>query len=142
MTLLLDTHVFLWWLDDPKHLSEASRKAIRNGKNRVYISAAVAWEIAVKSALGKLDAPDDLEDVIKVNRFLPLSITIAHALAVRSLPDHHRDPFDRILIAQAIQEAQRLTPAKFPVWYGESRLGEVSIEGAYIYPPLVGSATP
>ena len=76
MMLLLDTHVLLWWLDDPRQLSKAARKAIQDGTNPVYISAAVAWEIAIKKALGKLDAPDDLEDVVEANRFLSLPITI------------------------------------------------------------------
>ncbi len=107
MTLLLDTHVFLWWLDDPQLLSKAARKAIGDGKNMVYVSAAVAWEIAIKRALGKLDAPDDLEAAMVANRFLPLPVTIPHALAVQSLPDHHRDPFDRMLAAQSL--AERLT---------------------------------
>lgn len=120
MTLLLDTHVLLWWLDDPKRLSRAARRAIQDGSNPVYISAAVAWEITIKKALGKLDAPDDLEDAIEANRFLSLPITIPHALAVRSLPHHHRDPFDRILIAQALHEGFRLVNrdseiAKYPV---------------------------
>ena len=104
MTLSLDTHVFLWWLDDPKLLSEAARKAIGDGKNTVYVSAAVVWEIVIKRALGKLDVPDDLGAAMAANRFLPLPILIPHALAVRSLPDHHRDPFDRLLIAQAMHE--------------------------------------
>jgi PIN domain nuclease of toxin-antitoxin system len=104
MTLLLDTHAFLWWLDDPQLLSKAARKAIGDGKNTVYVSAAVAWEIAIKRALGKLDAPADLEGALTANRFLPLPITIAHALGVEALPLHHRDPFDRLLIAQARHE--------------------------------------
>ena len=104
MTLSLDTHAFLWWLDDPQLLSKAARKAIGDGKNNVYISAAVIWEITIKMALGKLDAPDDLEAAMAANRFLPLPVTVKHALAVRSLPDHHRDPFDRLLIAQARHE--------------------------------------
>ncbi len=104
MTLSLDTHVFLWWLDDPRQLSKAARKAIGDGGNTVYVSAAVVWEIAIKRALGKLDAPDDLEAAMSANRFLPLPITIPHALAVEALPDHHRDPFDRLLIAQAHHE--------------------------------------
>ena len=104
----------------PRRLSKAARKAIQDGTNPVYISAAVAWEIAIKKALGKLDAPDDLEDVMEANRFLSLPITIPHALAVRSLPDHHRDPFDRMLIAQALHEGFRLVTrdseiAKYPV---------------------------
>jgi PIN domain nuclease of toxin-antitoxin system len=104
MTLLLDTHVFLWWLDDPMLLSSEARKAIGDGKNTVYVSAAVAWEIAIKRSLAKLDAPDDIEGAMAANRFLPLAVTIAHALTVLSLPNAHRDPFDRILIAQAKHE--------------------------------------
>lgn len=101
MTLSLDTHVFLWWLDDPQLLSKAARKAIGDGKNTVYVGAAVAWEIAINKALGKLDAPDDLEAAMEANRFLPLPVTIPHARAVLTLPPHHRDQFDRLLIAQA-----------------------------------------
>jgi len=104
MTLSLDTHALLWWLDDPKLLSKEARQAIGNGKNTVYVSAAVVWEIVIKKSLGKLDTPDDLEAAMAANRFLPLPVTIPHALAVLSLPDHHRDPFDRILIAQARHE--------------------------------------
>jgi PIN domain nuclease of toxin-antitoxin system len=108
MTLLLDTHAFLWWLNDPSLLSKPARKAIGDGKNIVYLSAVVVWEIAIKKALGKLDAPDDIETAMAANRFLPLPVTIPHALAVQSLPDLHRDPFDRLLIAQAKHEGCRL----------------------------------
>ncbi len=111
MTLSLDTHAFLWWLDDPQLLSKAARKAIGDGKNAVYISAAVIWEISIKRALGKLDAPDDLEAAMAANRFLPLPVTVPHALAVRTLPEHHRDPFDRLLIAQAMTDTVRLYTA-------------------------------
>ena len=108
MTLLLDTHAFLWWLDDPKLLSKSARKAIGDGKNTVYVSAAVVWEISIKRALGKLEAPEDLEAAMAANRFLPLAVTIPHALAVQSLPDVHRDPFDRMLVAQAKHEGFKL----------------------------------
>ena len=108
MTLSLNIHVFLWWLDDPQLLSKAARKAISDGRNTVYVSAAVIWEIVIKEALGKLDAPDDLEAAMQANRFLPLPVTIPHALAVVSLPHHHRDPFDRLLIAQARHEGFKL----------------------------------
>jgi PIN domain nuclease of toxin-antitoxin system len=108
MTLLLDTRALLWWLDDPQLLSKAAREAIGDGKNTVYISAAVAWEIVIKRALGKLDAPLDLEAAMTANRFLPLAVTIPHVLAVGTLPDHHRDPFDRLLIAQARHEGFKL----------------------------------
>jgi PIN domain nuclease of toxin-antitoxin system len=92
----------------PKLLSGDARRAIGDGKNTVYVSAAVAWEIAVKRALGKLDAPEDLLAAMAANRFLPLPVTIPHALAVATLPDHHRDPFDRLLIAQALHEGFKL----------------------------------
>jgi PIN domain nuclease of toxin-antitoxin system len=108
MTLLLDTHTFLWWLDDPALLAESARKAIADGKNLVYVSAADAWEIAIKRSLGKLNAPEDLEAAMAANRFLPLPVTVPHALAVATLPDHHRDPFDRLLIAQARHEGFQL----------------------------------
>ena len=108
MTLLLDTHVLLWWLDDASRLSKAASKAIGDGKNTVYVSAAVVWEISIKKTLHKLDAPDDIEAAMADNRFLPPPVTIPHALAVKTLPDIHRDPFDRILIAQAKHEGFKL----------------------------------
>jgi len=104
MKLLLDTHVLLWWLDDPVLLSRQARDAIREGKNSVYVSAVVTWEIVIKNSLGKLDIPSDLEDVLVANRFLQLPITVSHTTAVRRLPNYHRDPFDRMLIAQAMCE--------------------------------------
>ncbi len=123
MMLSLDTHVFLWWLDDPRFLSKAARKAIGDGKNIVYISAAVVWEIAIKRALGKLDAPDDLEAAMAANRFLPLPVTIPHALAVEALPNHHRDPFDRLLIAQANHEGLKFVSRdRYAAQYGVSHI--------------------
>ena len=107
MNLLLDTHVALWWFDNPSILSEKAHSAIAEGENLVFISAAVAWEIAIKKALGKLDAPDNLEDVMAEENFRPLPITIPHALAVAALPPIHQDPFDRMQIAQA--KAENLT---------------------------------
>jgi PIN domain nuclease of toxin-antitoxin system len=108
MSLSLDTHAFLWWLDDPQLLSEAARAAIGDGRQVVYVSAVVVWEIVIKRSLGKLDAPDDIEAAMAANRFLPLPITVPHALAVQALPDLHRDPFDRLLIAQARHEGLTL----------------------------------
>jgi PIN domain nuclease of toxin-antitoxin system len=108
MNLLLDTHVLLWWLDDPAQLSQAADVAIRDMANVVYVSAATAWEIVIKKALGKLDAPDNLDEVLHECRFTPMPITVAHALAVQSLPTYHRDPFDRILIAQANVEGMTI----------------------------------
>lgn len=105
MTLLLDTHALLWWLADDPALKPAARTAIRTAGTQVYVSAATAWEISIKQALGKLEAPEDLEAALRANRLQPLPITVAQALAAGQLPRHHDDPFDRMLIAQA-QQAQ------------------------------------
>ena len=101
MNLLLDTHALLWWLKDDGTLSAAARAAIRDGANSVHVSAATAWEIAVKRALGKLDTADNIEGALSANGFEALPITVAHALAAGALPTHHSDPFDRMLVAQA-----------------------------------------
>ena len=101
MKLLLDTHIVLWWLDDPNLLSEDARNAIADPANEAFVSAVVAWEIAIKRGLGKLTTPPDLESAIQSCGFVPLAISVEHALAVESLPLHHRDPFDRMLIAQS-----------------------------------------
>jgi PIN domain nuclease of toxin-antitoxin system len=108
MILSLDTHVLLWWLADNATLSQITRTEISDGKNLVFVSAAAAWEMVIKSALGKLDIPSDLEAALTANRFQPLPITIPHALAVADLPHHHNDPFDRLLIAQAKVEGLTL----------------------------------
>jgi PIN domain nuclease of toxin-antitoxin system len=104
MNLLLDTHILLWWLDDPTLISSEAQTLIREETNIIYVSSASVWEIVIKKALGKLDAPDNLPEMIDVCRFTPLPITVAHAMGVQSLSHHHRDPFDRMLIAQAITE--------------------------------------
>jgi PIN domain nuclease of toxin-antitoxin system len=105
MNLLLDTHVFLWAVDDNPNLSPVAREAIVDGHNIVYVSAATAWEISIKRAIGKLKIPEsDYLEELRLHRFMPLSITTEHALAVENLPSHHKDPFDRMLIAQAQEE--------------------------------------
>ncbi len=104
MRLLLDTHALLWWLADDPALSRSARDAIAAADSEVFVSAASAWEISIKTALGKLTAPSDLEHQLQSSRFEPLSITIAHGYAAGSLPRHHDDPFDRLLLAQAKAE--------------------------------------
>ena len=105
MNLLLDTHVLLWALDDNPTLSQAARAAITDGNNVVFVSAATAWEINIKKALGKLHVPSgNYLDELRMHRFTSLDITTEHALAVGKLPIHHADPFDRLLIAQASVE--------------------------------------
>ncbi len=105
MNLLLDTHVFLWAVDDNPNLSTNAREAIIDGNNIVYVSAATAWEISIKQAIGKLKIPEsDYLEELQLHRFTPLSITTKHALAIEKLPPIHKDPFDRMLIAQAQME--------------------------------------
>lgn len=104
MNLLLDTHVLLWWLDDPSLLSETAESAVRDPNNNVLVSAATIWEIVIKKGIGKLDVPDELDEVLRDCGFVSLPVTVPHALAVGSLPSRHRDPFDRMLVAQAMAE--------------------------------------
>ena len=105
MNLLLDTHVFLWAVDNNPNLSPAAREAIVDGHNIVYVSAATAWEISIKRVIGKLRIPQsDYLEELRLHRLTPLSITTEHVLAVENLPPHHKDPFDRMLIAQAQEE--------------------------------------
>jgi len=108
MRLLLDTHALLWWIfDDPK-LSAPARAAIADAGNAVLVSAASAWEIATKHRKGKLpeagDVPRRLPEYIAKARFAPLPVSIEHAMAAGALPGPHNDPFDRMLIAQAMSE--------------------------------------
>lgn len=101
---LLDTHALLWWLGDPSQLSDQARTVIADPEHRILLSAASAWEMSIKQRLGRLDFPPNLEEVLEKDQIEPLPITIAHALGVGSLPMHHQDPFDRMLIAQAKHE--------------------------------------
>lgn len=103
MRLLLDTRALLCWLAD-EGLTDQARNAIADPDNLVMVSAASAWEISIKKALGKLSAPDDLERQVDENGFVPLPISITHGIAAGQLPRHHEDPFDRMLIAQAYAE--------------------------------------
>ena len=107
MSLLLDTNVFLWWVNQSR-LSAAAREAIGEPLESVFVSAVVIWEIAIKRNLGRLDAPADIERHISLNNFRPLFINLAHASAAGSLPRHHDDPFDRMLVAQAQVEGLTL----------------------------------
>jgi PIN domain nuclease of toxin-antitoxin system len=105
MRLLLDTHALLWWLDGDLHLSEAARAAIGEEGNPVYVSAASAWEIATKVRIGKLpgalEVAERLPAILAEQAFVTLAIGLEHARRAGLLPGEHRDPFDRMLIAQA-----------------------------------------
>ena len=103
MTLLLDTHVLLWWLFDDDRLTPAMRAAIADPRTSVAVSAASAWEMAIKAARGKLTIPEDLAEEIARQGFEGLPVTVEDSLAAGALPRHHDDPFDRMLIAQAVR---------------------------------------
>jgi PIN domain nuclease of toxin-antitoxin system len=99
---LLDTNALLWWLSNDISLSHEAQTKIGSPDNLIFVSVVSAWEISIKKAIGKLDAPDDLEAAIIDSRFEPLSISIGDGIAAGKLPHYHNDPFDRMLIAQAI----------------------------------------
>jgi PIN domain nuclease of toxin-antitoxin system len=101
--LLLDTHVFLWWKENNPQLNLPAREAIATA-NVVFVSAASAWEIAIKSRLGKIRLPRPFSEGVDDSGFIELPIQFDHAAAVEILPPHHNDPFDRMLLAQAVVE--------------------------------------
>lgn len=108
MKLLLDTHTFLWWLNDERKLGREARRAIEDPSNAVAVSVASVWEIALKRASGKLDAPGDIAGWIAKSGLSELPIETEHAVASAELPRHHKDPFDRLLVAQAQVEQMTL----------------------------------
>jgi PIN domain nuclease of toxin-antitoxin system len=111
MRLLLDTHIFCWWFYEPERLSRSALRVIR-GAEKVFVSSASIWEVAIKARLGKIDAdPQELFDQIEVNGFHELPVWSRHALLVATLPLHHTDPFDRLLITQAISEPMHFITA-------------------------------
>ena len=119
MTLLMDTHVFLWWVADAGGLSARAREVIGNSDNEILLSAASGWEIAFKAALGRLNLGAEpaifVPEHVHRNGFGVLPVSLHHSLEVFGLPPHHRDPFDRLLIAQARSEG-------IPLISGDERL--------------------
>jgi PIN domain nuclease of toxin-antitoxin system len=104
VNLLLDTHALLWWLDDNPTLSVEARDAIADGKNLVFVSAVVIWEIRIKQSIGKLKIPRNFREILDRQAFDELPLTVDHAHLLAELPPRHRDPFDRMLVAQAMAE--------------------------------------
>ena len=102
--LLLDTHVLLWWLSDDRRLGASAREVIADGRNEVFVSAVTTWEISIKRSLGKLTAPDNMDAVVEHAGFGKLPVSLFHGDQAGRLPDIHRDPFDRMLVAQAQAE--------------------------------------
>jgi PIN domain nuclease of toxin-antitoxin system len=115
VTLLLDTHAFIWWVENDPSLTRRARAEITDPANSCLFSVASAWEIAVKVSIGKLEAARDLAralpDLLAVNRFELLHVELVHAARVAALPFHHRDPFDRFLAAQALEEGLAIVSA-------------------------------
>jgi PIN domain nuclease of toxin-antitoxin system len=108
LRLILDTHAALWWLSGDGRFGATAEAEMTDASNQVLLSAAVVWEVAIKRSLGELEAPDDLAATLLAGGAEPLAIGLEHAAAVEKLPWHHRDPFDRLLVAQAITERAAL----------------------------------
>lgn len=123
MKLLLDTHILLWAAGHPERLTETARCLLMTSENRLFFSAANIWEVVVKLGLGRQDFKIDpyrLRKMLVIHRYIELPVTAEHALRAGTLPPLHKDPFDRILIAQALSEGMRLVTADGTVArYGE-----------------------
>ncbi|MBF0137413.1 MAG: type II toxin-antitoxin system VapC family toxin [Magnetococcales bacterium] len=111
MKYLLDTHIFLWSLSNVSRLSSKVRDTIASPQHKVYVSVVSAWEIAIKKGLGKLSVPDNMEEEIYRCGFSTLSVTFDQTEVLAALPQHHRDPFDRMLIVQAMTDHLTLITA-------------------------------
>lgn len=124
MKMLLDTHTFLWWIANDPQLSLRARQIMEAADTEPFLSAASGWEIAIKSRLGKLKLPADLQgfvaEQLRINAIEVLPIQMAHALHVSTLPDHHRDPFDRMLVAQSQLE-------KLPILTGDPLITQYAV---------------
>ena len=104
MRLLLDTQAAIWWLSDDPRLAATAASQLHDDSNQVLLSAVVVWEVAIKRALGKLESPDGFAPRLLGAGAVALAVSIEHAAGVERLPQHHRDPFDRMLISQAMIE--------------------------------------
>ncbi len=108
MRVLLDTHAFLWWINDDARMSERAREVFSDGDSELMFSVASSWEMAIKMGLGKLTVSGELGSYLSTrlaeNAMEVLPISLGHTVGVTELPDHHRDPFDRLLVAQALAE--------------------------------------
>ena len=115
MKLLLDTHIFIWWADQPEKLSPAALSALEDDANELLLSVVSVWEMQIKIQLGKLNLSLPLKDLLKnqeeTNQLTVLPVTLTHVLALDALPFHHKDPFDRLLIAQSVEEELTIVTA-------------------------------
>jgi len=127
MRLLLDTHTFLWWINNDPLLSEPARAAIASERNECFLSLASCWELAIKTSIGKLRLTKSVErfipEELAANDFKLLNLDFRHVAKVESLPFHHRDPFDRLLVAQVLAERMTIVSADAVLSeYGVKRL--------------------
>lgn len=106
--ILVDTHVLLWWLSDNKSLGQVARQLMANPRNEIFVSAATSWEISIKKKKGLLVVPDDIDGVVEDEGFSKLPITLFHGEQAGALEEIHKDPFDRMLIAQAQSDGLEL----------------------------------
>ncbi len=124
MRILLDTHAFLWWVMDDPRLSTVARTIMADGNNDLFLSSASGWEISIKAQLGRLQLPPNLNDYmveqLQMNAIMVLPIELTHALQVYQLPSHHKDPFDRMLIAQSQLE-------NMPLLSGDHMMAEYDV---------------
>lgn len=124
MKVLLDTHTFLWWITDNPQLPSRAREIMEAGDTEMFLSAASGWEIVIKSRLGRLKLPADLQsfmaEQLRINAIQVLSIQMTHALHVATLPDYHRDPFDRMLVAQSQLE-------RLPILTGDPLIAQYAV---------------
>ena len=119
--LLVDTHALLWWLTDNPALPATARATIADSSSELLVSTASLWEIAIKRSIGKLRVSEDLPDKVAKRGFTWLPVRAEHVWAVRALPQHHRDPFDRLLVAQALTE-------RMPVVTADARFAAYGVE--------------
>lgn len=121
MMILLDTHVLIWAAIDPGRLAASTQQLITDPTTQVLVSAITSWEVGIKRAVGRLRFPHSVRDVMRAHRYTPLAVTHVHAEYVERLPEHHRDPFDRMLVAQAIVE-------KAPIVTSDHAIGRYDVE--------------
>lgn len=116
MRYLIDTHIFIWWMERSNRLSRNIFNLLNNPQNKVFLSVASVWEVIIKKAKKKLKTPKDVEGGIKASGFIPINVEILHVLGIEKLPMYHDDPFDRIIISQTKAERLTLITADKKIW--------------------------
>ena len=116
MKYLVDTHIFICWMKQDKRIKKEIKSILQDPQNYIYLSIATVWEIVVKKKIGKLKVPHDWKVTLKESNFLLLPISLEHVYKLENLPLHHRDPFDRMLVSQAIVENATLITGDNKLW--------------------------